>query len=96
MKKGIINIGHLITIGAIMASGLVGYFVNARADDKKISGVSERVVKLETIGPIIQADIQEIKSSQKDTDSKLDILIGKFGLDAVKINKQLREANAKK
>lgn len=66
MKKGIIDLGHIITIGAILASGLVGYFVNARGTDGKIGGMSERVAKLEEAVETIKKDNAETRKDIKD------------------------------
>lgn len=81
MTKGQISIAWVIGIGVSIALAAFGTITatNNRTDDKvgaaqkETTLVSERVARLETSVPIMQADIKEIKDSLKGIERALRI-----------------------
>ena len=75
-QKGQMTIGIIpIVIGGIMfvATPIVAFYSSLGASDEKISGISERTAKLETIVPTIKEDTDEIKDDLKDIKKALNI-----------------------
>lgn len=73
LKKGEISMPILLTVCSMIAGSIIWITSIGMSNQSANAEISERVAKIETLTPVMQSDIKEIKEDLKDIKRALNV-----------------------